>query len=274
MRYMILLFVSLAFNGNVLADLRIVVTDGFGSDSIFSSNGQLVRIESPQVPGFIIIDYASDEFFMVDMNRNEITKASLGKLDASNEIEKLGLGLKDQGGGQKIAGYPTRKYQIVANGESCGSVYVSQGFLENREVRAIFESMRSIQQFSRRMMGGMSGVLPVCQRANMQMADVIESRGAPLKIIDASGMMLSEVVSVEFDKEIGSEQYQLPAGMAVVDISDRMNQAARDNRKMMESMPEMEALMQQLQEEGQLTEEMRQQLLQLQQQMQQQQMQQ
>lgn len=266
-KFVVTLF-GLLLNANVLADVEIVVRDGFGNSSVFSSNGRLVRIQGQQVPGFIIIDYSSEEFFMVDSKRNEITKASLGKLDAANELEKLSLSLTDKGGGQKIAGYLTRKSQIMANGEPCGSVYTSRELLENNDVRAIFESMRSMQQFSRRMMGGMGGILPVCQRANMQMADAIESSGAPLRVINADGKMFSEVVSVDTDKNFDSQHYALPAGMEVIDISERMNQAARDNQKSMESMPEMDALIKQLQEDGQLTEEMQQQLEQLQQQLQ------
>ena len=270
MKSITLSLVALTLCANALADVQIAVKDGFGNNSLFSSNGQLVRIEGQQVPGFIIIDYAKDEFFMVDSKRNEITKASLGKLDAANEAAKLSLSLNDKGGGQKIAGYDTRKFEMVANSEPCGAVYASRELLENNDVRAIFEAMRSMQQFSRRLMGGMSGILPVCQRANMQMADAIESSGAPLRVVDNNGKMLSEVLSVDIDKEFGSKHYELPPGMEIVDMSEKMNQAAQQNQQMMESMPDMDALMQQLQQEdGQMTEEMQQRLKQLLQQQQQ-----
>jgi hypothetical protein len=132
--------------------------------------------------------------------------------------------------------------------------------------------MRNMQQFSRRMMGGMSETLPVCQRANMQLADAIESSGAPLRVIDSGGKVLSEVLTVDTDKKIDSSHYELPGGMEVVDMSEKMNQSAQQNRQMMENMPDMDELMKQMQQgDGQMTEEMQQQLKQLMEQMQQQQ---
>jgi len=266
----ILVFLALCTRAS--ADVQMTVKDGFGNNSTFSSNGQLVRIDGQQVPGFIIIDFASGEFFMVDLKRNEIMKTSLGQVDAANAGTALSVSLKDKGGGQKIAGYLTRKFELIANGERCGSVYASRKLLENNDVRAIFESMRNMQQFSRRMMGGMSETLPACQRANMQLADAIESSGAPLRVVDKDGNLLSEVLTVDTDKKIDSNHYELPGGMEVVDMSEKMNQAAQQNQQMMQNMPDMDEMMKQMQQgDGQMTEEMQQQMQQLMEQMQQQQ---
>lgn len=275
MKRIVFTLVSLALFANAIADVQTTVKDGFGSSSTFSSNGQLVRIDGNKIPGFIIIDFASGEFFMVDSSRNEIMKTSVGQIDTAGGAASLSVSLKDKGGGQKIAGYPTRKFEIIADGEPCGTVYASSKLLKNKDVRAIFESMRNMQQFSRRMMGGMSEILSVCQRANMQMADVIESAGAPLRVVDQGGKTLSEVLAVDTDKKFADNHYELPDGMEVVDISERMNQAAQQTRQMMENMPDMDELMQQMQQgDGQMTEEMQQQMKQLMEQMQQQQQQQ
>lgn len=266
------ILVAIALYANATADVQITVKDGFGNNSTFSSNGQLVRIEGQQVSGFIIIDYASGEFFMVDSKRGEIMRTSLGEVDVGDEIATLEVSLKDKGGGQKIAGYLTRKFELTADGERCGAVYASRKLLENNGIRAIIESMRNMQQFSRRMMAGMSEVLPVCQRANMQMADTLGSSGAPLRVVDKSGKMLSEVLTVDTDKKMDSKYYELPDGMEVVDMSEKMNQAAQQNQEMMKNKQDMDELMQQMQQgDGQMTEEMQQQLEQLENRLQQQQ---
>ena len=272
MKRIVFTLVSIALFANATADVQMTVKDGFGSSSTFSSNGQLVRIDGQKMQGFIIIDYASGEFFMVDSKRNEIMKTSLGQVDAANGAAPLSVSLKDKGGGQKIAGYPTRKFELIADGERCGTVYTSSKLLQNNDVRAIFESMRNMQQFSRRMMGGMSEILPVCQRANMQSADVIESSGAPLRVVDKGGKLLSEVLTIDTDKKFAGNHYELPGDMDIVDMSEKMNQSAQQTRQMMENMPDKDELMQQMhQGDGQMTEEMQQQMKQLMEQMQQQQ---
>lgn len=264
--------VALTLFAHAAADVEMTIKDGFGDSSTFSSNGQLVRIEGQKIPGFIIIDYASGEFFMVDLKRNQIIKISLGRVNVANDTATLNVSLKDEGGGQKIAGYLTRKFQLIANGERCGTVYASSKLLKDKNVRAIFESTRNMQQFSRGMMGGMSENIPVCQRANMQLADVIESSGAPLRVVDKAGKLLSEVLAIDTHKKFASNHYELPGGMEVVEVSENMNRAARQTQKMMENMQDMDDMMKQMQQgDGQMNEEIQQQMKQMLEQLQQQQ---
>ena len=259
---------ALSLFANALADVQVKVKDGFGGTSTFSSNGRLVRIDGEKMDGFIIVDFSSGEFFMADLNRNEVMRTSVDGVGASNSVAPIKVSLKDKGGGQKIAGYQTRKYEMIADGEHCGSVYTSRKLLQNSDIRAIFESMRNMQHFSSRMMGGMSESIPLCQRASMQTVDVIESSGAPLRTVDKNGKLISEVVSVDTDKKYADDHYRLPAGMAVVDMNEQMNQAVQQNRQMMENMPDMDELIKQMQQNGgQMSEEMRQQMQQMMEQM-------
>jgi len=225
---------------NAFADVQITVKDGFGGNSTFSSNGQLVRIDGQKMDGFIVIDYASGDFFMVDSKQGEVKQASLDQIDATQGAAPLSITLENKGGGPKIAGYLTRKFEMIVSGEGCGTVYASSKLLQNKDVRAIFESMRNMQEFSSRIMGGMSGIMPVCQRANMQLADVIESSGAPLRVVDKGGKMLSEVLTVVTDKKYAADHYALPAGMKVVDMTEQMNQATQQTQQMKKMMEQLQ----------------------------------
>ena len=162
MKRIVLTLAALSLCASAFADVQIDVRDGFGGNSTFSSNGRLVRIDGGKIEGFIIINFSSGEFFMVDFKRNEIMRTSLGEVDASNSVAAVNVSLKAKGGGQKIAGYLTRKYEMIADGENCGIVYTSSKLMQNKGIRAIFESMRNMQQFSSRMMGGMSELIPLC----------------------------------------------------------------------------------------------------------------
>jgi hypothetical protein len=270
MKRVVLTLAALSLCASAFADVQIEVKDGFGDNSTFSSNGRLVRVDGGKIEGFIIINFASGEFFMVDSKRNEVMRTRLDQVDTSNSVAPIGISLKDKGGGQKIAGYLTRKYEMIADGEYCGNIYTSSKLMQNNDIRAIFESMRNMQQFSSRMMGGMSEIIPLCQRAGMQTADVIESSGAPLRTVDKNGKLISEVVGVDTDRKFADDHYELPAGMAVVDMTERMNQAAQQNQQMMENMPDMDELIKQMQQnDGQMSEEMQQQMQQMMEQLQQ-----
>lgn len=266
MKKLLITCLSLLLASNALADVQFTIRDGEGRTSTFSSNGKMARIEDKQMPGYVIIDHASGEFNMVDTERGEIMKTSMGKGGVVANDSKISVKLKDKGGGPKIAGYSTRKYELIANGESCGTIYASRKLLKNKNVRAIFESMRSMQQHTRSMRGGMSGMMSVCDQANMQQADVIESSGVPMRMIDQNGKLESEVLAVDTNKKFAASHYALPSRMKVVDMSDKMNQATQETQQMMENMPDMDELMKQIQQGGgQMTEEMQQQMEKMQQ---------
>lgn len=258
MKPFIVALMSIAFCGQVLADVKLVVKDFRGQSSTISSNGEKARIESGQMPGYAIVDYSSGEFLMVNPERGEVVRMSVDDQDASIGAAGLDVSLKDRGGGQKIAGYLTRKYEIIAEGESCGTVYASKKLLQNGSVNAMFDSMRAMQGLVGKISGGMSGLLSVCQRASLYVGNAMGSAGAPMKLLDAEGNLLSEVVSVDSDTKVSAGYYEIPAGMKVVSMDQMMNQAIQQ----MQNMPDMNQLLQQ--SGGRMTPEMKQQLEQLQ----------
>lgn len=255
--------VSLALCSTALADVTLVVKDFGGQTSTINSDGRKARIETAQMPGYAIVDFGKGELLAVDPQRQEIVRMSLVGEEAATADATLDVNLAKKGDGPKIAGYPTRKFKITANGEKCGTVYASKKLLENSSIKAMFESMRAMQK----MVGGMSarfrGSMPVCQRANLALADAMDSSGAPMKVVDAGGRLISEVVSVDTNSKVPGGYYQVPAGMKIVSMEQMMNQATQQ----MQGMPDMNQLLQE--SGGQMTPEMKQQMEKLQQMMEQ-----
>lgn len=252
------------------ADVQIKMKDGGGRVSTISSNGQAVRIDEPSMPGYVLIDFASGQFMMVDTTRRQIMHSNLGGGGGAGAQGGVPARLVDSGKGPSIAGYPTRKLAFSAAGKPCGTIYASRELLKDRSVMAMFESMRTMQQKSRGMMGGMSGMLNDCQRANLELADALEANGAPMRIVDANGNLQSEVVAVDSSVSLGRQFFQAPAGMARVDLDQQISDAMQQGQKMMENMPDMNQIMEQMQQGGgQMTEEMQQQMQKMMQQLQQ-----
>ncbi len=273
MKKMLTALIVLAASGAAMADVQLEIRD-FRGASIASSNGQKARFEDANTPGYVIIDFTSGQMLMVDPARNEAMAASVQGQPADGGGGGIEVSLKDKGGGQKIAGYSTRKYVFRAAGRKCGTVYASKKLFNNRDVRALFESMRSMQRASRSMMGSMGGMMSECQRANLQLADSMESVGAPMKILDENGRVISEITRVHIGKSLPAGHYELPAGTRVVDMQEMSNRALQQSQQAMEQMPEMNQLMQQIQQSGgQVDEDLQQQIQQMIQQMQKQQQQ-
>jgi len=252
-----LALVSLALGGTAAADVQFEIRDFSGQTSLVSSNGSKSRIDSAGMPGYAIVDHGNGEFLMVDPERKEVLATTLGTEGVVVGSEAISVRLEDRGGGQKIAGYATRKFHFIANGEDCGTIYGSRKLMQNDRVRAMLDAMRGMQNISRSMTAGFSGILPVCQRANLHLSGVMESAGVPMRVVDASGKTLLEIVSVDTDKSLPADFYRLPVGMKNVDMDEKMKQAAEQ----MKNMPDMNQMMEQMQQGGaQMTPEMQQQM--------------
>ena len=262
----VLTLMSLSIAGSAVADVQFEIRDFSGQTSIVSSNGNKSRIDNAAMPGYAIVDHGSGEFLMVDTQRNEVMVTTLRGNGVVVGGETISVSLKDKGGGQKIAGHETRKLRFIANGERCGTIYASRKLMQNDSVRAMFEAMRGMQNVSRSMTAGLSGMLPLCQRAQLHLSGLMDSAGVPMRVLDAGGKTLSEIVSVDTDKSLPADFYELPAGLTRIDMDAKMKQAAEQ----MQKMPDMNQMMEQMQQGGaqmtpEMQEQMQQQLQQLQQ---------
>lgn len=260
MKSTFLLFALLGFSASLAADVQIKLKDGDGRVSTISSNGKTVRIEDGMMPGYVLIDYAGGEFMMVDTTRGQVLHSRIDAGSGGSSAAGGSARLVDRGKGPRIAGYATRKFAFSTGGIPCGTIYASRELLEDRNVKAMFESMRTMQQKSRGMMGGMSGLLNDCQRANLQLAETLETSGAPLRIVDADGRLQSEVIAIDTSASHGRQYYEAPAGMARVDLEQQMETLQQQTGQIMQQLPDLDQMMQQMQDSGQMTEEMQQQM--------------
>lgn len=267
-RFLILASALLAF-GAAEADVQIRI-QSLHDVSTISSNGKRVRIDGGKMLGYGIVDPTAGEMLMVDPARAQVMRSSFGSGPPSDAAGDPVVRLSERGKGPRIAGYATREFSFSADGKACGAIFASRELLENRQVRTMFESMRTMQARSRGMMGGFGGTMDACQRAGLGLTEALESAGAPMRIVDASGQLQSEVLEVDTDARPGSDFYEVPAGMAVVDFDEQMKAMQQQSQTMMQNLPDMNEMLQQMQQGGgQMSEEMQQQMQQQMQQMQQ-----
>ena len=193
----------------------------------------------------------------VDPSRNEVMQTSLDRGGvAVTDSNGVDVRLKGKGKGPVIAGYKTKKYKFTANGQPCGMIYASKKLLKNSAVRRLFESMRTMQAQSRQMMQGMGGFMDLCEQANLFLTDALEEVGVPLRIQGPDGRVESEVIEVVTKAKFPAGHYDAPAGMTRVEMQHTMP-------KTMEQMPNMDELLQQMGQDGQIPEDLMDQLKQL-----------
>ena len=245
-----------------LADLQIGIQDGDGRNSTISSNGIFGHMSDSQDPTYVVIDYQKGLFSMVDPKRQQVmqvtTKDFAGIGSSANS--KVRIDLQKAGSGPKIAGYATQKFTLGANGTHCSTIFGSQAVLKKKGIQRLMDTMNQFQQQTQKMFGGFRGTMDICTQANLQMADTYKTTGAPLRILDKNGQLESQVVSIETNKNLPPDFYNIPKNFKITNAKEQMKQANQATQQMMESMgddmPDMNAIMQQLQQSGEITPEM------------------
>jgi hypothetical protein len=272
MKTMLYCLLTLGVCNFAWADVQITFKDISGATSSMYSNGRKVRINGGRMPGYLLVDSASGEFFMVEPQRKEIVRVDPGEIAGMAEVSALNVSLKSRGGGEKIAGYSTGRFDLIANGMACGTIYGSSELIRNSELRRMFAAMQGMHKLARVMVAGVSPMLTECQRASARLADLADSSGFVLRVIDDKGAQVFEVLSLDTDATVDQGEYELPQGMRLIDMNEKMKAAANQGQQMLQQMPDMNRMMQQMQQNGgQMTPEMQQQLQDMMKQLQQQQ---
>jgi hypothetical protein len=179
------------------------------------------------MPGYVLFDGITEDFFIVDTKRKEVLRTSLQDIPGVAPDGKLNVSLKTRGGGGKIAGYSTGRFDLISNGLHCGTLNGSSKLIENREMKILLQAMQGMHKLARMRMASIAGELSECQQANSQMTNLIDVSGFVMRYIDDQGKLMFEVLSVKFDKEVATNYYQVPSGMKVIDMNEQMEQSAQ-----------------------------------------------
>jgi hypothetical protein len=225
------------------ADVQIKFKNAQGGTSTISSNGYEVRINSPQMPGYVLVDRAG-AYFMVDPKRNEAIRATPIEIAGVEEDQRLSISLKPRGVGEKIAGYGTGRFDLISNGIQCGILNGSSELMQNQDLRRLFEAIQGMHKMMRSLSAGMAGLLTECQRATSRLADLVDTAGFILRVVDDKGNLRFEVLSVTTDANLADDYYTLPAGTKVVDMNEKVEQAMQKGQEIIQQVPSMEQMMQ------------------------------
>jgi hypothetical protein len=257
-----------------LADIQIKTRSPMGGDSTITSNGKVARMDGGGQPGYMLLDLQSGAMRMVDDQRRSVMEMGMPASGSGTAVgSAVDVDIADRGAGPSIAGYATRRFDIKANGRLCVSAFGSTKLMKVDGVEALFNALTRIQQQAENMMGAFRGQRDPCEIADLKMAEAYKRIGAPMRVIDASGQLDSEVVSVDRNVSKPAEFYATPANYQVTNMQQQMNQARDQQQQMMrqmqQSMPDMQRMMQQMQQQGGMPPEAMEQMRKMQEMMQQ-----
>lgn len=248
--------------------------DGQGNLTQIYLQGDKARIEMPNNQGFAVMDVRNKTMQIV-MHRQRIvmdmSNYMKGKAQNSSQTsgQYIDSYLKSKGLGPKIAGYETEEQEVYADGQYCGSVFVSVRAMNELDLRRFARALENmgeqIQQNVTAVTGmKMNQMIDPCTQAEKSLLDQLVNTGFPLKSIDKNKRTESVVTRLVRNSQLPANAFVIPQHYQRSSPTKMMQDAMQQMQK---TQPDMQQMMNNLPPEAQQL--MRQRMRQMQQQYQQ-----
>lgn len=249
----VLTLISIDVYCGTIVDFR----DQSGRNGQFLSDGKMGRLNTGNGKTYMIVDYASRSMKVVMVQQQQVLDLgdAISAPDPSGPAaDKPVLTFEAEGDGPVVAGYPTKQYKLLVNGEFCGQIFGSTQALEDSGLDRMFNVLRTVAARSSRAVAGVSA----CKRGKINLFDQFASIGAPLRTLDEKGQAETEVTGIQTGAKLAPDTFVIPREFKVVS-AEQMKQAEAQLRaglqKMQENMPEMERKLAEMQKNGKVSPE-------------------
>jgi hypothetical protein len=235
------------------------IRDAQGLTRVYTAGGKS-RIEAPDEQGYMVIDSNRRSMIAVMPKERKVLDMSeaLDMDAAAPPANAPRASFAKKGSGPTVAGYPTTEYGYSMAGKACGTLYTSTQVLKDTDLDQVLETMSRMAEQAGAMAATINTSRDPCQHADSQLVRHVQTIGAPLKVLDNQGRVISEVQRIDKNAALPPDAFAIPAGYEV-----------QNTGRMMKQMPKIQNMMQQMQESGQLPPEALQQMQEMMQQYQQ-----
>lgn len=215
------------------ADADIVIEfKNQGNESQFLTNGKMARINTRGTDDYMLVNFDQSTIFSVTPGEQQVTNISdsLPAIGLS-EPPEVELTLQPLGKGPVIAGYPTMRYRLSANGEYCGSIDASKEALQGSPIESMFDTLKNLANTHLQSLGGFAALIPACQLAQIELADKLADIGAPMRLINKDGGIDSEITRIVKNASVEAEHYALPTRDQMASTDKEIESAEKQHQQ-------------------------------------------
>ena len=269
--FQILGVVSLLAGSNVVVAGTVLQIQNNDEMTTVLTDGKLARLNMSGAD-YVIVDYRRHTVKAVNPQDQTVMLLNADKISAGNKGPEVRTDIRELGAGIEVAGYPTRKYSLAANGKSCGVIFGSKDVYTKDGIKELFQAMKTMMEKQRAVLGGFASLVDDCTLADMKISDYVNRIGVPMRT-ERNGRIETEIKSIRYGVALPADTFVVPASYKVLTMQDQMNASSKDMAKMRQQMPrqsmqgqqpQMQEMMRQMQQSGQMTPEMMQQMRQAQ----------
>jgi hypothetical protein len=188
------------------------------------------RMDSDRPERYMILDLEAQKMFAVDGLEKQVMEVPI-KADSNlaalspnaPEMPPIKTALVEKGEGQPLLGYPTRHYQITANGQVCSDNFVSAQASDIAHLQNFLTTMRELTH-SRRAMMKMAFAFSPCLFAQSEQESALMTKGIVLKSIDNQGRIVHQMDTIQTDVSIDEQLFAIPNDYPVLTEQQMMQQ--------------------------------------------------
>lgn len=216
---------------------------------------------------YVIINHKTNSVSFVNPQEKQVMLLSADDISGSGNSPVVNISVNSLGSGSEIAGYNTQKFTYTANGKPCGIIYGSKDAYQAKGIKELFNAMKIMMEQQRAIMGGFVNMVDACTLADMNVSEHVNTIGVPMRT-ERNGQVRSEIKSIKVDVNLPTDTFVIPATYKTVSIHDQMKEVSGDvakaQKKVQQYQPQMQEMMRQMQQSGQVSPEMMEQMRQAQ----------
>lgn len=216
-----------------------------GETTKIYQEGAMSRLEMPGDRGYMVIDSARQTLQMVIPAQHMVMDMSDTLKNAPGAGSEVKIEIDKQGSGPKIAGYKTTRYRYSANKKSCGTLFTSRDAMDDAGLSEVFEMMERMSAQTDAMMSAFNSNADPCQRSSSKLTRRLKAIGVPMRVLDAKGTVLSEVINIDRKAKLPANAFTIPADYKVQNTHKMMQGV----QQQMQNMPDMKKMMEQMQQQ-------------------------
>lgn len=194
----------------------IIDVQARGMNSRLMMNESFARVDNSADGGYLLLDRHTNQSYQVMPSTKQIMPMRLET--ESKAASRLQIELVPRQNRQlRLQGYPTQSYDLFANRKHCGTVMASHEAVSNLKLGKLLGAASEMIDQQLAAMGPYIVVIDNCLQASMRLLTYVDRIGLPLRVHDAKGVLLSDVVNIDTRAEIDQQLLTLPADYQRVD---------------------------------------------------------
>ncbi len=238
----VFLFITLFISSLQAATVIDIKARGMQTRLMMDDN--YARVDNAADGSYLLLDRKTEQSYLVLPSSKQIMKMRADGAD--DRASRLKVELIPQNSTRQVMGYVAQHYRLLVNKRSCGDVFASTDAMQSLKVQPMLNAVATLVDQQLKAMGAYVFVVDSCTQASMTILSSADAIGLPLRLYDAEGRLLSDIVNIDTEAELEAGVLSLPTSYAMVNSSKELSPLKQVVKNARQYSPQVDAVYQQV----------------------------